>query len=1156
MDTIMNWLNGIDGEGNKLQHLKRKARHLRARAADITTEVEKEELQSGKKRKKEVDNWLKDVGQVEFQLQQLEHQLENINTIPEFRSKSQASVLTREIEKLTEQGLFPRGLTLHDHGNSSMTLVTTDMKINDHKLEHCKRKIISFLTEDDAISRIGVYGPGGVGKTCLLKEIHNELLEHFKNPGHVYWVSVSHGTSVSILQDKIAEALELCYLFQEKNEIKKAASLSYEMKRRKNLVLILDNVWEHFSSEEVGIPVGENNIKLILTTRSLDVCRRLNCQETVNVEPLSDAEAWKLFSDGLGSQIPPEAQTVAKLVASECGGLPLGIIVMAGSMRGVDDIEEWRNTLDELINSTEGLTDIETDVFPVLKLSYDRLKDSKLQKCFLLCAMYPKYGIIRRDELITLFRSEGLLDGIDGWQKQLDKAHSMLNTLQNVCLLEKVNSVYVKMHNLIRDMAIRITKVMPRFMIASGAELKRIPSGNRWALDLDKVSLMHNSLSEIQLGATVPMCPSLSTLLLQNNPFTKLPENFFVHMTGLKVLNLSETSIKMLPRSVSELKNLRALLLESCSRLHFVPSLVKLTKLRELTLSFCWSMKDVPHGIEQLTNLRFMDLEGSTDLCRLLGESSSKLSRIQCLKLDSAVQSISANYLQKLGHLERLEGCRISDISSFNRYVNTQHFHQLSHYEFIVGARPYKRLDCTQQPHFLNTHKDRIVVLCSRSLRCVGDTELFVPPSNVQSLQIQNCDFHSNSLVSAIPSLDSLTALACILIRRCRLIEFIWSPVSCFEAAPLQSVRELTLTDLQEFRGLVMEGVAPPQVAFSNLKKMVIKFCPKIKWVFTSSLLETGLHNLQELEVEGCNEIETIVSKSNCEVIIEAHHEQTIKDNYLTALPNLRILKLRRLPKLISISHEGMLGSGLIEELVIENCSELKQLFVLGFARHQLRNLREVRVACCQNLEEIIVALDCNDQNSTVNELPNLKALLLDDLPHLTSLFAGDIPVCSSIEQITVRDCPKMRKLPVSIPLSSDGEPLVPLCLKEIKASREWWDSLEWGNIHLNQILQPFAMLVPGKSSFTMLEGLPASSGRDRRLKDISDATETNDRDIGSCFPCYTNAFFLQSSPHQNIEKDQMQMYSLRNFVPLFQFKCMVYLKLIVAVKAVESGRQ
>lgn len=163
---------------------------------------------------------------------------------------------------------------------------------------------------------------------------------------------------------------------------------------------------------------------------------------------------------------------------------------MAGSMRAVNNIQEWRNTLEELQNSTEGQAVIETDIFPVLKLSYDRLKDPKLRQCFLLCALYPKYGEITRDELIVLFRSEGLLDTIQNWQKQFDKGHSMLNKLENVCLLERYDSKCVKMHNFIRDMAIRITNVMPRFMIAAGAKLRRIPSGRRWTLDLDKASLM------------------------------------------------------------------------------------------------------------------------------------------------------------------------------------------------------------------------------------------------------------------------------------------------------------------------------------------------------------------------------------------------------------------------------------------------------------------------------------------------------------------------------------------------------------------------------------------------------------------------------------------------------------------------------------------
>ncbi|XP_048501380.2 probable disease resistance protein At4g27220 [Beta vulgaris subsp. vulgaris] len=472
---------------------------------------------------------------------------------------------------------------------------------------------------------------------------------------------------------------------------------------------------------------------------------------------------------------------------------------MAGSMRAVNNIQEWRNTLEELQNSTEGQAVIETDIFPVLKLSYDCLKDPKLRQCF---ALYPKYGEITRDELIVLFRSEGLLDTIQNWQKQFDKGHSMLNKLENVCLLERYDSKCVKMHNFIRDMAIRITNVMPRFMIAA----------------------------EIQPG-TLPMCPCLTTLLLQENPFTKLPDSFFLHMKSMKVLNLSRTSIKKLPNSISELENLRTLLLEFCRRLHFVPSLKKLTKLRELDFSFCWAMKDVPHGIEQLFDLRFLDLEGSKDLCQLLSSSLSAFSHIQCLILDPDVQSISGDDIIQLGYLERLEGCR------------------LDYYEFVIGEGEYKRVDyCTSE--------ERIVILCSGSDR-KGD--VFVLPENIQNLQIHNSELDAKSLIDALPSLTCLTELRKILIRRCRVIQVTWSPKSYSDDAAsvvlLQHINELFLTDLQDFTSLVKEGVALQRGAFSNLKILVIKYCPKIKKLFTPNLLHGNLDNLQELEVEGCEEL-------------------------------------------------------------------------------------------------------------------------------------------------------------------------------------------------------------------------------------------------------------------------------------------------------------
>jgi disease resistance protein RPS2 len=69
------------------------------------------------------------------------------------------------------------------------------------------------------------------------------------------------------------------------DEKKKAAKL-----RRKQSVLILDDVWNHFLLENVGIPLRVNGCKLILTTRSLDLCQRMSCQVKIKVEPFSVKE--------------------------------------------------------------------------------------------------------------------------------------------------------------------------------------------------------------------------------------------------------------------------------------------------------------------------------------------------------------------------------------------------------------------------------------------------------------------------------------------------------------------------------------------------------------------------------------------------------------------------------------------------------------------------------------------------------------------------------------------------------------------------------------------------------------------------------------------------------------------------------------------------
>jgi len=157
---------------------------------------------------------------------------------------------------------------------------------------------------------------------------------------------------------------------------------------------------------------------------------------------------------------------------------------------------------------------------------------------------------------------------------EFDKGHSIFNILENVCLLERIDGgSVVKMHDLIRDMAIQIHQENSPVMVKAGAQLKEPPDAEEWTENLKRVSLIYNQIQEIPSSHS-PRCLSLSTLLLGNNTYLQfIAGSLFEQLHGLNVLDLSHTIIEKLPVSVSDLVCLTALLLEGCKRLSHVPSL-------------------------------------------------------------------------------------------------------------------------------------------------------------------------------------------------------------------------------------------------------------------------------------------------------------------------------------------------------------------------------------------------------------------------------------------------------------------------------------------------------------------------------------------------------------------------------------------------------
>ncbi|KAJ9672745.1 hypothetical protein PVL29_026099 [Vitis rotundifolia] len=179
------------------------------------------------------------------------------------------------------------------------------------------------------------------------------------------------------------------------------------------------------------------------------------------MEPLSEEEAWELFNKTLEryNALSKKEEEIANGIIKECGGLPLAIVTTTRSMSVVYSIVGWRNALNELREHVKGHTiDMENDVFKILEFSYNRLNDEKLQECLLYCALFLEDFKIRRVPLIKYWIAEGLVEEMGSWQAQLDRGHAILDKLENVCLLERCeNGQYVKMHDVIGDMAINIT---------------------------------------------------------------------------------------------------------------------------------------------------------------------------------------------------------------------------------------------------------------------------------------------------------------------------------------------------------------------------------------------------------------------------------------------------------------------------------------------------------------------------------------------------------------------------------------------------------------------------------------------------------------------------------------------------------------------------
>ncbi|GKU91019.1 hypothetical protein SLEP1_g4949 [Rubroshorea leprosula] len=918
MDKVMDKIvekveNFVVHHGNleeDLNELRSEWQVLKRREFDVNSRIQVE-VQSGQVVKEEVKGWLEDVQKIERDIRDVE---ERVGTVPYYKRASldkDVRKTIKEVKRIQERHIFGGGLGIGRAPACGIVIPTENLEgeisTKDEIWEHLM---------GNKVGMIGVCGIGGVGKTTIMKHVNNDLLTKSRFQ-KVIWVTVSYPLNVLELQKKVA--LAMGRTLPEDEEMMRAAALM-EMMGRVRFVLILDDVWDNFSLSDVGIPEPtlQNGCKVVITSRTAQVCNYLGCK-IVKVRPLSAEESLNLFLNRVGHDVLQVAglEEILKLIVEECAGLPLAIVVIAGGMKGEGEpnIVEWRNALNDLRQRVKSVNDMEEEIFRQLRFSYDRLRNLEIKKCFLYCSLFREDYELVREGLIEGCIDEGLIHELEKRQDAYDRFDVFLNRLEKNCLLEKTVNHFsdegFKMHDVVRDMAIKSIGLEVGYMIKAGKKLTKVPNEHEWTIDLNKVSLMDNYISEIPVGLT-PKCPTLSTLILSDNPLTKIPESFFEDMSGLKVLDLSRTNIEALPSSISKLEYLSALRLRGCEELKCLPALEKLVALKKLDLRWA-GIEVVPQGMEMLVSLEYLDLV-CKDLKEILTGILSELSNLQYLAAANDWQSTSVKInLEEVGRLRKLEilECNCDDMKDFN-YLLTEfkNFKSFIAYKLLVGKQSY-----TSDFDDLR-YKCRLIIS-----ECDIGEECIVLPHKLQHLRIHKCKNIRSSLNKAA-LLENATELGVCIISDCKETEYVVELDSSLSSSckpVLDKLENLCLWNLPRLWALVrVEGVATPPRVFSNLKTLYIIRCSGMRKLLPLELLQ-AFQNLEWIEVDGCEQMEEIIASSNLNA--------SSSDKFTFTFPKLESLWLLRLPQLKSIcSAKGVMVCDSIEEIRISNCPELKRI--------------------------------------------------------------------------------------------------------------------------------------------------------------------------------------------------------------------------------------
>ncbi|CAL4926009.1 unnamed protein product [Urochloa decumbens] len=826
----------------------------------------------------------------------------------------------------------------------------------------------------------------GAGKTALARFVFHHEVARAEFAVRV-WVHVSGAFR---LRKQLMDQMVHAVAGQDDRENDDARELLHKELTGMRFLLLLDGVTDIVEDQwgdlmEVLKPAARRSL-IMVTTRSEAVATAVGTMPTVTLGPLGYDDYWKMFKHfAFGSTEDTEECTLLgddwddveededdlspmEQIASElakkmaCLPLPAQAIGRALYFRR-DDEDHWRSVLEDKLWESQ---DACCGISPALWLSYRHL-DPRLKQCFAYCAVFSDDYVFRKEELVNMWVSQGLIYSDREAMRLEDIGAEFFDELVHRCFFQPVGSNRYVMHSSMQELA--------RAVATSGFFMITESSGDvPW--EVRHLTIRTSNLSKLKSDLDLQTSPSpdhhflyrVRTILFQadfseSDDFLDVLAHIFSMAKSMRVLGLSCTNITYLPPEIGQLRRLRYLDLSGNKIIDLPETLCQLYHLQVLDVRSNSPSLQPPNGITSLIHLRH--LYASEVFLSSMGDIKN-LSNLQQLDVFRVGGSMPIDNLRRMTQLRgklHIRDLRQVDISEVSKGM-------LKGMQYL-NALQLSWSSCDGQTKEMS--KDEELLECLQ------------PHDNLRSLEIVGYGGVKSSswMTKTSSSLSSLTSM------------YLIDCMNCKTLPPLHLLPSLQVLEIRRMPSLAKVSAIPQRAdheLFPKLKSLVFEgalHCTE--WLTGNSKSRSmAFPCLCELEIRNCPKLTTFpdLPLSLTAMIIE--------NVGLEMLPRIIDKKASTEETLEATSRNGRWTSRLTT-LRVHECNGLRSLATsLLQQQHLLKSLEFVSIKNCNN-----VICDIPDG---FKDLTALRDISLCDCPKMlvdkfhTSVRTMEISECFVVQ--------------------------------------------------------------------------------------------------------------------------------------------------------------